>query len=175
MTEGDSAYTMPTDLSQLASLELGNIFYESFSARTRRFGPISGLDMQIELSYAVREGRLLYRFTAHCTVRGETRKGDQDEEEGAVAAAPKESGDNRPEMADIEVTLICEYINNSNVVIPEGPVLESFGEETVIHVAYPYLREAVSSMISRLGFPSITIGLPSEGSRAPNSAHGRRP
>ncbi|MFY1696691.1 MULTISPECIES: hypothetical protein [unclassified Solwaraspora] len=157
-----------TVLDEISSrVELGNIFFTRLSADLKQLRHVERMGIEVEVSYAIRSNKLLYRFKVKCELYGNSSSAAR----GEVAHPEADS----VELARIELDLVSEYMPEKDFQLPGSEVLEEFGDKIAVYVAYPYIREAVSSMTLRLGFPALTLGLLQDGQRVPSSATGRRP
>lgn len=148
-------------------VELGNIFFDSFSARLRQLKHVENLAIEVVTSYASTSDRVLYRFVVQCELQGPLRDAPSE-------ASQSKTGD-RPELAKLDLAVVCEYLVPEDFTPLDEELIETFGDAIALQMAYPYIREAVSSMVTRLGFPAITIGLMPDGKRIPKAVWGRRP
>jgi hypothetical protein len=136
--------------SILADLDLVNVLVESFSARARRIDEVKALQLGISYSYHKGEnGILLYKFVTRCDVLD-------------TPPTAKEGALEEHQLALLRCTVVCEYGPRvegaaSLETIPDK-LLEDFSQEMALKDAFPYIREALSSMSSRLGYPKLTLG-----------------
>ncbi|GAB3337664.1 hypothetical protein RMN56_10280 [Micromonospora halotolerans] len=161
----------------LESVELGNVFLDSFSAKLKRLAQPDDLALELAISYAVQSDRILYRFNVKCVLVGAPGSLREVETNESNRLEEAQSGVARkgPLLASVDLSLVCEYRTFEDFAPPKREVLEEFGDSVAIHVAYPYIREAISSMVMRLGFPALTIGFLADGKRTPTAVWGRRP
>ncbi|MGN9778587.1 hypothetical protein ACTMS0_22875 [Micromonospora sp. H33] len=138
------------DRGPLAAAELTDVLVQSFSASLLRLASVESLTLEIGTSWAKKDGGLLCKFTAKCLLY------DTD---------PDEQDDSTEEdhlLARLGCEIVCEYGVNkahreqlSNL---EKPAIKAFAQEVALPAAFPYIREAMSSMSTRLGFPRVTLG-----------------
>lgn len=110
----------------------------------------SHVKVSLESNMAAGQDRVDYMFKANCTLSSDTTE-------------------DTPAVADISVSIVV------NFAISEGPqasesVLSAFGEEVGILAAYPYLRQNIQDLSSRIGLPALTLGLMRRGDSSPLSA-----
>lgn len=141
----------------IGSLDLRGVTCTEFSGKLRRLGQPDGFDMQLTTAYSIQESVLLYRFLVACQLKGKS----------------DEPNDDEGGLADIAFTMVAEYRrrDESEVGSPDE-VLATFGDTVALRLAFPYVREAITSFITRLGFPAITVGLLAPENTIPGSAWG---
>lgn len=173
MTHGEEAAGELGSARKVAeSLEIGNIYFESFSAKLKRFAQAHSMELQVGVSYAVRHESVYYRFRVKCTLRdgsNESTAREKTSDEAQESSEPVGKAD----LATIDIVIVCQCRLLEDAALPPNDVLEQFGDEIIFNAVYPYIREAVSSMIARLGLPALTIGFPLTGQPVPLSAYGR--
>ncbi|MFI9827905.1 hypothetical protein ACIHIX_09450 [Streptomyces sp. NPDC051913] len=91
----------------------------------------------------------------------------------------------RPGAVDYRFTLTCQAFEASNELVAElsvvlltsftfegdeagEPVYEAFGANVAVMTAYPYLRQHIHDLASRIGLVNFTLGL----LKQPNNAQG---
>lgn len=150
-SDNDKLQAGVRELEQQA--ELGNVFFQSFSGNAKSIGKLTQIAIGIEISHARRDDCLLYRFDVQCKLRG-----DEDEQ---------------VEHGEVELRLVCEF-QNAGRIVASDEAIETFGDTVALRIAEPYIREAISSMVVRLGFPALTIGMFIAGEAVPRTITGRR-
>ncbi len=99
----------------------------------------------MELLYAQREDRLDLLFKAVCTAYA----------------------DDDVEMARIEADVACAFKYDGDATeIPERTIV-SYGLQVGLYAAYPYIRETIQDLASRLAISGLTVGLLKRGSDYP--------
>lgn len=149
MTRADAA-THPA----FKDIELTEVVVQEFSASLTRLGSVEGMQFALGTSWAFKDGDgLLCRFLARCSLY-DIDLGDQDPEEDALVQ--------EHQLAQMHCVIVCEYDLPSHewdaVKAAEPGTIRQFSENVALPTAFPYIREAVSSMSTRLGFPRITLG-----------------
>jgi hypothetical protein len=143
--QGSTTIPMYSDIARLVDdLELKKVYFASLHADLRHSGDPEAFKLSVATSFAVRDGKVLYRFATYCTLLGKT--------EEAFGAEP-------PTLAVLDMKMICEFEVLTGHTVPAENQIEEFGSTTAFAIVYPYLREAVGSSLVRLGFPSLNIGL----------------
>ena len=173
MTSNES---VPTDnlVNNLAQhIELQDIFFESFSATLKRLAEPQGLQLKVTGSCARQPNTILFRYTTNCNLRGEPKTVDapQASTPDKIPATDDELGET---LAELTVVVVCQFIMQEDLDAPDDSTLDEFSEDVGYRLAFPYIRESLSSMISKLGFPAMTFGLLRPGKSIPG-AFGRRP
>lgn len=134
----------------LESADLTDVLVQSFSASLVQFGSFESLTLDIGISWAERDGGLLCRFSAKCFLY-DAELGDEDEHTKEEHL-----------LARMLCRIVCEYeLNESDretLSNSEPEAVKSFAREVALPAAFPYIREAISSMSTRLGFPRVTLG-----------------
>jgi hypothetical protein len=138
-------------------VELSNILFQSFSGNAKSIGRLTEIAVEIEISHALHDDCLLYRFDVQCRLRG--GEGKHEEE--------------RPEYGEIDLRLVCEFQKLGGLTVSDETI-ERFGDTVALRIVGPYIREAISSMVVRLGFPALTIGMFTSGEAVPRTITGRR-
>lgn len=134
--------------SQLADAELVNVFVKSFSARLVRLADVETLNLEIGMSWAKQDGGLLFAFDASCHLY------DADVGEGGQSVLDEHL------LAELVCQIVCEYALGAEALsLLKEEVVKSFAEEAALVTAFPYVREAMSSMSNRLGFTRVTLGV----------------
>jgi hypothetical protein len=125
-------------------VELAEVVVQSFSASLVRLARVEGLQYALGTSWALddHEG-LLCRFEARCSPDDE--------------AFIKEH-----QLARLRCAIVCEYDvpagRRDEIGACDAETIRQFSQEVALPIAFPYIREAVSSMSTRLGFPRVTLG-----------------
>ncbi|MER7168901.1 hypothetical protein ABT336_22890 [Micromonospora sp. NPDC000207] len=156
MNAGEDAGHHDTVSALKERLELGNVFFQSFSGESKKLGNLSEFAVELGTSHALVDDHLLYRFNVECKLLG----------------GSTDSADGRPEYGSIQLRLVCEF-TNAKGLSASTETIEEFGDSVALNVAHPYIREAISSIVVRLGFPALTIGMFSSPG-APRTVSGRR-
>jgi hypothetical protein len=132
------------------SLDLSNVSVESFSANLRRLGEIRGISLKIVQGWATGDsGHILVRTQVECLLF------DTDSYEDS------EDSEEKYLLARLRCRVVADYHAQEGIgwndFFESDRGLEFMRSEALTEV-FPYLREAVSSMASRLGFRRLTLG-----------------
>lgn len=132
-------------------IELADVVVQSFSAALKRLDSVEHLQLKIVTSWATGDDTLLCRFSAECRLY-----------DSEVEEQNEEAADNHL-LAKLRCRIVCAYDvaeESREALLNSGAdVIRSFAERVALPTAYPYIREAISSMSTRLGFPRVTIGV----------------
>lgn len=137
------------------SVELKSVTLESFSAKRHRPGNPAGINMRLELSFAAQPDRLLYRIAVHGDLRPEVEE---------------DISDGGERLAELDLTVLSEWLFIDKFEVSNADLLNQFGVQVVYRLVFPFIREAISSMLARLGFPSVVLGLLRPGEHLPGEA-----
>jgi len=135
-------------------IELSEVVVQQFSASLVRLGAVEGMQFSLGTSWAFKDDKgFLCRFMARCSLF-DVDLSNQDPEDDAFAKDHQ--------LARLRCVIVCEYDLPSGewdaVKACGSDVIRQFSQDVALPTAFPYIREAVSSMSTRLGFPRITLG-----------------
>lgn len=138
---------------ELKSIELADIVVQSFEASLNRLAPVEGMQFEVGTSWTANDDNsvLLVRFAARCALF---------DVKISEAESDNERYDADHRLASLRCTVVGEYDvpAASRAAVRDGDDIRGFLETVAFPAAFPYLREAVSSMSTRLGFPRVTLG-----------------
>jgi hypothetical protein len=135
-------------------VELAEVVVQSFSASLLRLARVEGLQFALGTSWALNDDEgLLCRFEARCSLF-DVALNDIDPDDEAFV---KEH-----QLARLRCAIVCEYdvpaSGREEIEACDAETIRRFSQEVALPIAFPYIREAVSSMSTRLGFPRVTLG-----------------
>lgn len=141
--------------SAFEDVELYGVVVQEFSASLVRLGPVEGMQFSLGTSWAFKDDEgLLCRFVAKCNLFDANVGEEQDPDDDAFVK--------NHQLARLRCAIVCEYELPSaewdNVKACGPEVMRQFSQDVALPAAFPYIREAISSMSTRLGFPRITLG-----------------
>ena len=137
-------------------IELSEVVVQQFSASLVRLGVVEGMQFSLGTSWAFIDDKgLLCRFMTKSSLF-DVDLSDHDPDDDTFAKDHQ--------LARLHCIVVCEYDLPSGawdaVKACGAEAMRQFSEDVALPTAFPYIREAVSSMSTRLGFPRITLGGP---------------
>ncbi|WP_158711357.1 hypothetical protein [Streptomyces sp. NRRL S-1824] len=130
--------------------ELRTVVLNECHAVRHSGGTPSHVKVSLESNMASGRERVDYMFKAECALSA----GDSDD---------------IPPVADISVTIVVNFSVSEGREVSEA-AFKTFGEDVGILAAYPYLRQNIQDLSSRIGLPPLTLGLMRRDDSSPLSA-----
>jgi hypothetical protein len=153
----------PSALDLLAAaVDLTSVQTVSFAAKRHSSQDIDHLGIQVGISFGRHGDLLLYKLRVHCDLFAVPEPAEQPTED-----EPSTDG---PVVADLDLDLLLELSTPTGFEVPDSEVLSEFGGKVIHRLAFPYIRESVSAMLARLGFPPVTFGMLRDGQTWPQGA-----
>lgn len=138
-----SAVTRVEELTERLQMEL--VYFLELNATRSSGEDMSSHSLTLETKYHRGETRLDYLFDARCVVHAAD---DSD-------------------IATISVSLVASYSFDGDAEGLASELVEEFGSRVATFAAYPYLREAVQNLASRLLLPGLTLAMLKRGEQPP--------
>jgi hypothetical protein len=126
-------------------LEFQDVSITAFAARCITLGDVGSAHLRLGGNFSTTEhGHLLLQYTVECSLLD--------------AEADPAWGDTPPEERKLAL-LNCDFVADYRVVgeAPPSAVMPALIQNRGLRDVFPYIREAVSSMSTRLGFARVGI------------------
>lgn len=129
-------------------LTLANVYCVGFEGELESSDPAESFNVSLEPSYRVLPGTFDYLFEATC----EPHSG---------------AGDR---VAVVRASIVASFDVDSSIVTADVPgnLVDWVGANIATYAAYPYIREALQGLATRLGIPNLTMDLLKRGEPLPD-------
>lgn len=146
MSGETSVITAAQDL--VGQLTLANIYTLDFEGERLDQASADSFKVEIDPRYLVSSDRVDFLFKAECRMRS-----DSELDVGRVVAS---------------VVVTFDADKNYDLTKHDTDAVEWIGLNVALYAAYPYLRETVQSLCSRIGLTNITMDLLKRGEPLPD-------